>query len=113
MNIDIGLIAKALTEAQWHSLFFVIIGVMTLTQAFKNIWFGFYPERRKGKKQATIWLAAVVMGVAGSIIGYLIGVPKQPTWFWVLSGAISGAASIGAYKLLIEVIWPKIKVKGV
>lgn len=105
MDIDIEFLKKAFTDAQWYALIFTVAGTMSLTQVFKNVYFGFFYERRKGKKKAIINLFAFSVGVIGSYIGYEIGIPKQPDWFWVLSGCISGLASIGAFKLFIEVDW--------
>lgn len=113
MGEYIDFIKDVFTAAQWSALLFIIAGVMALTQAFKKIYFGFKPERRARKKTALIWLAAVILGAGGSYIGSLIGIPKQPDWFWVVAGSISGAGAIGAFKLLIEVIWPKIKSRGI
>jgi len=98
-------LSKAFTDAQWYALIFTIAVTMALTNVFKNVYFGFRPERRTGKKKAIVWLASFTIGVITSYIGYRIGVPKQPQWFWFFSGSITGFASIWAYKLFIEIDW--------
>ena len=95
------------TPQQQTAIIITTLVVMALTQVFKKVYFGFSPERRKGKKAAIIWLTAFIIGLICGIIGYYIAIPKQPLWFWLFTGAVSGVASIGAFKFLIEIVWLK------
>lgn len=107
----LDLLKGVLTVSQWTALVIIIIGVMVLTQAFKKIYFGFYPSHSRKKSAAKIWLFALIVGIGGSYVGSIMGKPIQPDWFWVMCGTVSGGGAIGAFKLLIEIIWPKLKAK--
>jgi len=93
---------------QKTALVVITIGVMSLSQAFKNIYFGFFPTQAKLRKKAIIWLAAFIFGLSGGLIGYYFGLPKQPLWFWIFCGVSCGGLGIAAYKLIIEMIWPRL-----
>jgi len=93
---------------QKTALVVITIGVMSLTQVFKNVYFGFWPERRKTRKAAIIWLISFILGLSGGLIGYYFGLPKQPLWFWIFCGVSCGGLGIAAYKLIIEMIWPRL-----
>lgn len=99
------------SPAQQTALFIITVGVISLTQVFKNIYFGFWPTTRKARVKAILWLAAFSFGAIGGFIGYLIGKPPQPLWFWVFSGTSCGAISILVYKVMVELIWDKLKTR--
>ena len=98
-------IQKAFTDAQWYALIFSIAGTMSLTQIFKNVFFGFVDVKKPRVKKAILYLAVGIFGAIVSYVGYRVGIPKQPDWFWVLSGCVSGMLSIATFKLLIEMDW--------
>ncbi len=107
---DLSKVFTALfTPGQQTALAIITLGVMSLVQVFKNVYFGFYPTPRRGKKKAILWLAAFIFGVLGGVAGYFLGRPPQPLWFWMFTGAASGCAAIGVFKLIVDVIWPRIR----
>jgi len=108
MEAYLNQIIDLFTPAQKTALVVITIGVMSLTQAFKHIYFGFWPERRKTRKTAIIWLAAFIFGLSGGLIGYYFGLPKQPLWFWIFISVCCGGLGIAAYKLIVEMIWPRL-----
>lgn len=106
---DYQLVFDALfTKQQQIALAITTIGVMSLTQVFKNVYFGFRPERRKAKKRAILWLAAFTFGILGGVAGYFVGIPPQPLWFWIFAGVASGALAISLFKIFIGTEWRKI-----
>ncbi len=109
MDDLLKLFTDLFTPNQQTALVIITLGVMSLVQVFKNVYFGFYPTRRRGVKRAILWLAAFIFGVLGGVAGYFVGRPPQPLWFWMFTGAASGCAAIGVFKLLIDVIWLRIK----
>ena len=92
-------IVDLFTPQQQSALAIITISVIIATNQFKIIYFGFRPERREAKKRAVIHLFAVFSGAAGGVVGYSIGFPHQPLWFWIVAGIFSGGLSIGAYKI--------------
>lgn len=100
-------ILNLFTTQQQAALGIITLCIMVATQQFKVIYFGFKPERRDAVKRAKIHLFALVAGGIAGIAGHFIGVPPQPLWFWVVSGVISGGTAIGAFKILVEVVWLK------
>ena len=106
---QLSILKEVFTESQWSALIFTIAATMSLTKVFKHVYFGFNPERRLGRKSAILWLAAFTFGILASVVGSIIGIPHQPDWFWVLSGTVSGIASIAVFKVVVEVAWPRIK----
>ena len=85
--------SRLFTPQQQTALIVMSFCVMVITHNFKDIWFGFFPERRVAKKSAIIRLCAVLSGIILGIVGsYLI--PKQPMWFWLVSGILSSGGSI-------------------
>lgn len=108
MDEYLSIINQLFTKQQQTALITITVGVISLTQVFKHVYFGFFPERRQGRKAAIIWLAAFIFGLSGGIIGYYVGIPKQPLWFWIFTGISSGALSIGVFKLIIGIIWPRL-----
>ena len=105
MDELINLFKQLFTSEQQTALVVITLGVMAVVQVFKNVYFGFFPERRKSRKRAILWLAAFTFGVLGGVAGYLVGQPSQPLWFWMFAGAASGCAAVGAFKLFIEIDW--------
>lgn len=95
---------KLFTTSQQAALAIMTLAVMGLVQVFKNIWFGFFPERKARYKRAILWTAAFTIGVGAGIAGYYIGEPPQPLWFWMFSGASSGAGAIGVFKVIFELL---------
>ena len=67
--------------------------VLVITHNFKSIYFGFHKERREARKAAITRLCAVCSGVGLGIIGAYVA-PKEPLWFWVVSGILSSGGSI-------------------
>jgi len=112
MEAYLNQIIDLFTPQQRLAIFAIVVSVMTLTQVFKHVYFGFWPERRKGKKAAIIWLFAFVAGILIGLFGYWAGEIKQPLWFWLFCGISSGGIAIGAYKLLIGVIWARLVKKA-
>lgn len=102
MTEFLALLDALFTEQQQIALAIITIGVIAVTEVFKHVYFGFYPERRKSRKAAILWLAAFTFGLIGGIIGYFVGEPPQPLWFWVFTGFSAGAGAIGIFKLFIE-----------
>jgi len=100
---------KLFTPQQQTALLIITIGVMSLTQAFKNIYFGLFPVTGKARRKAILWLAAFSFGVSGGYIGYVAGIPPQPLWFWIFCGVSAGGLAIGAFQLLIGIIWPRLQ----
>ena len=109
MDDLLKLFTELFTPEQQTALAIITLGVMALVQVFKNVYFGFFPTSRRNKKKAIIWLAAFIFGILGGVAGYFLGRPPQPLWFWMFAGAASGCAAIGVFKLLIDVIWVRIK----
>lgn len=103
---------KLFTPQQQVSLVIITFSVMMLTQAFKNIFFGFYKVAKPDKKKAIIWLFALSAGICGGMIGYYTAIPKQPMWFWIFSGVSAGGMAIGAFIVIVEKIYPRIKGKS-
>lgn len=99
---------KFFTIQQQTALLTVTLSVMILTQAFKNIYFGFHKVKDKLKRKAIIWLWALICGFGGGMVGHLTAVPPQPIWFWIFSGVSSGGLAIGSFWLIIEVIVPRL-----
>ena len=102
-------INKFFTIQQQTALLAITISVMVLTQAFKNIYFGFHNVKDKKKRKAIIWLFALVAGIGGGMAGHWTAIPAQPIWFWIFSGVSSGGLAIGAFWLIIEVALPRLK----
>ena len=102
---------KLFTPQQQFALVVITFSVMMLTQAFKNIYFGFHKVANKDKKKAIIWLFALIAGLCGGIIGYYTAIPKQPLWFWIFSGVSAAGMAIGAFIIIVEKVWPRIKGK--
>ena len=102
-------IDKFFTLQQQTALLAITISVMILTQAFKNIYFGFHKIKDGQKRKAIIWLFALVTGFGGGMIGHLTAVPSQPIWFWIFSGVSSGGLAIGSFWLIIEIVLPRLK----
>jgi hypothetical protein len=106
---DYQLLLDALfTKQQQIALTIITIGVMCMTQVFKNVYFGFFPERRKARKRAILWLAAFVFGASGGVAGHFVGVPPQPLWFWMFTGIASGAIAVLSFKIFIGTEWRKL-----
>ena len=101
-------LSAVFTKEQQISLAVIMVGVVIVTQAFKKIYFGFNPLRNSHKKEAIIWSAAVSFGAMGGVLGYFVAIPPQPLWFWMFTGIASGGAAIGLFKVLIDIIWPRI-----
>jgi len=99
------------TPAQQAALLIITIGVMILTQAFKSIYFGFFPCQGQKKKKAIIWLAAFTIGILGGVASYFVAIPQQPLWFNLFAGVSCGGIAIGLFKLLVEIIWPRLSRK--
>jgi len=93
------------TPEQQFALLIITVGVMSLVQVFKNVYFGFFPKHSKIKKRAILWLAAFVFGAFGGVAGYYVGRPPQPLWFWLFVGVASGGGAIGVFKIVIEIEW--------
>jgi len=104
-------IIELFTPQQRLAIFAIVVSVMTLTQVFKKVYFGFFPERRTTRKAAIIWLFSFISGLSLGLLGYWAGEIKQPLWFWLFCGISSGGIAIGAYKLLIGVIWARLSKK--
>ena len=101
-------IGKLFTLQQQTAFAIITLGVMGATQAFKNIYFGFYDVKKAEKRKAIIWLFAYSAGVAGGLMGHFTAEPPQPLWFWIFTGVTSGGAAIGLFKLFVEIILPRI-----
>ena len=99
-------IGSLFSPAQQFAFLIITTGVMSLTQVFKNTFFAFYPTSRP-KKKAIIWLFAFNSGLLGGVSGYFTGMSEQKLWFWIFTGIVSGIASIGAFKFLVEIVWFK------
>ena len=102
---------KLFTPQQQTALVVITFSVMMLTQAFKNIFFGFHKVTNKDKKKAIIWLFALIAGFSGGMVGYYTAIPKQPLWFWIFSGVSAGGMAIGSFILLVEKVYPRFKGK--
>jgi hypothetical protein len=102
---------KLFTPQQQTALVVITFSVMMLTQAFKNIYFGFNKVPSPAKKKAIIWMFALFAGFTAGIIGYYVAIPKQPLWFWIFSGVSAGGIAIGAFIVIVEKIYPRIKGK--
>jgi hypothetical protein len=102
---------KLFTPAQQTALIVITFSVSMLTQAFKNIYFGFHKIKDKQKKKAVIWLFALLAGFCGGLIGYYTAIPKQPLWFWIFSGVSAGGMAIGSFIIVVEKIYPRLKGK--
>ena len=100
---------RLFTPQQQTALVIITAGVMSLTQVFKNVYFGFFPVTSRAKKKAILWLAAFTFGVSGGVAGYLVGTPAQPLWFWIFTGVASGGTAIGLFRLFIGIMWPRIR----
>lgn len=85
--------ARLFTPQQQVALVIMSFCVLVITYNFKAIWFGFYPDKKPKRKAAKIRLFAVISGIALGVVGAYI-VPKQPMWFWVVSGILSSGGSI-------------------
>lgn len=109
MNEYIEILDKLFTQQQQIALAIITIGVMSVTQAFKNIYFGFFPQHSKNRRKAILWSAAFSFGLTGGMIGYFTGMPQQPLWFWIFCGVSCGGIAIGLFKLFVEVLWQRIK----
>jgi len=109
MEEYLKILSSLFTPAQQSALAIITIGVMSLLQVFKNIYFGFWPERSRLRKTAIIWMFGFTIGIAAGIAGYYLQLTKQPLWFWIFTGITSGVLAIGSFKLLIEIIWPRLK----
>lgn len=105
MNSLTDIFKQLFTPEQQTALLIITLGVMALTQVFKNVYFGFYPKHTKNVRKAVLWLAAFCFGVVGGVAGYYVGQPPQPLWFWMFTGAASGCVAVGAFKLFIEIDW--------
>lgn len=108
MSEYLEILDRLFTPQQQTALVIITLGVMILTQAFKNIYFGFHTVTSAKKKKAIIWSFALAAGIGGGYVGYIAGVPKQPLWFWIFSGVSAGGFALGTYKLIIEIIWPRL-----
>lgn len=91
---------KMLTAKQQAALLVITVGVSSLTQAFKNIYFGFHPVRSKPRKRAIIWSVALILGLLGGYAGYALQITPQPLWFWIFSGITSVGGSIGLFHVI-------------
>jgi len=111
MNEYLQYLDKLFTPQQQVALAIITFSVMMLTQAFKNIYFGFYKVPNKDKKRAIIWLFAFGAGIFGGILGYYVAIPKQPLWFWIFTGVSACGMAIGMFILIVEKIWPRLKGK--
>lgn len=111
MDEIISYFGKLFTPQQQVALVAITFGVMMLTQAFKNIYFGFHKVANRDKKKAIIWLFALLAGFCGGMMGYYTAIPKQPLWFWIFSGVSAGGSAIGMFIIIVEKIWPRIKGK--
>lgn len=107
MDDLLKLFTDLFTPNQQTALVIITLGVMSLVQVFKNVYFGFYPTQGRNKKKAILWLAAFVFGVLGGVAGYFVGRPPQPLWFWMFTGAASGCAAIMLFKIFVEIEWRK------
>lgn len=103
---------KLFTPQQQTALVVITFSVMMLTQAFKNIYFGFRKVTNRDKKKAIIWMFALIAGFSGGMIGYFTAIPAQPLWFWIFSGVSAGGMAIGAFIVIVEKIYPRIKGKS-
>jgi len=109
MNEFYQFLDKILTAKQQASFAIITIGVLSATQAFKNIWFGFFPQSNRNKKKAIVWLAAFTFGLIGGFLGYLSKNLHQDLWFWVFSGISSSAMAIGLFWVVKKVIVYRLK----
>jgi len=97
-------ISSLFTPAQQFAFLIIAFCVMAVTQVFKKTYFPFYPLP-KAKRVALIWLFAFTSGLFFGVGAYYIGLSKQPFWFWVFTGIVSGFFSIGAFKFLVQIVW--------
>jgi hypothetical protein len=111
MDEYIQILDRLFTPQQQTALAIITIGVMSLTQAFKNIYFGFFPTQSKPKRKAILWLAALIFGMLGGYTGYLSVVPVQPLWFWIFCGVSAVGLAIGIFHLITNVILPRLQKK--
>lgn len=100
---------KFFTASQQTSLVIITIAVLSLSQAFKNIYFGFFPAQNKKRKKAIVWLAAFSFGLICGYVGYISAEPQQPLWFWAFSGVSSSGVAIGLFHIIKKVIMPRLK----
>lgn len=98
---------KLFTLKQQAAFAIITLGTIGVTQAFKNIYFGFHNVKKPEKKKAIIWLFAFSAGFTGGMIGHFVSTVPQPMWFWIFTGVTSGGAAISIFKLFIEIILPK------
>jgi len=103
---------KLFTQEQWVALAIITLTVMSLVQVFKNVWFGFFPERKSRHKRAMLWLAAFTIGIGCGIAGYYVGKPLQPLWFWLFCGASTGPGAIGVFKVFFVLV-PYLKQRAI
>lgn len=103
------LLAALFTPSQQISLAVITLSVIALMQVFKNVYFGLYPRHTRSRRKAILWLVAFAMGVACGAVGYFIGEPPQPLWFWMFVGAASGCVAITTFKLLADIVGPALK----
>lgn len=104
-----GLLAALFTPSQQIALAIITLTVIALMQVFKNIYFGLYPRHTRGRRKAILWSAAFSLGVGCGVVGYYVGEPPQPLWFWMFAGAASGCAAITVFKLFVDVLGPIFK----
>ena len=106
----IAFLVNMFTPQQQTALTLITIIVIVSTNQFKVIWFAFFPVKVKGNtdqakknadllRNAIIHLFALIMGMVCGMAGHFFEqAPRQPMWFWIVAGILSGGLSIGIYK---------------
>jgi len=93
LQILTDFLARLFTPQQQTAVLIMSLCVLVATHNFKIIWFGFHTERREKRKAAIIRLFAVITGTLFGVIGFYIA-PKEPLWFWLVSGLLSSGGAI-------------------
>ena len=101
-------IGKLFTLQQQAAFAIITMAVIVVTQAFKEIYFGFHKVKDVERRKAIIWLFAFSAGLAGGLAGHFTSTTPQPMWFWIFTGVMSGGAAVWLFKLIVKIVLPRI-----
>ena len=89
------------TKSEWHALIMLILITSSFTETAKRVLFIRMP---KIKKKQYIYGTAFIIGAIASIVGFFIGKPSIPTWFWIVAASIVGPVSNAIHWLTLGLI---------
>ena len=89
---------------QWRAIVIMLIAVFSITEIVKRL---FFMNLKASRKDFTMFVTAVLAGVASAVTGYFVSPVKIPLWFWLLCGLMLGPVSNWLHKgaFIVLALW--------